>query len=356
MSDLSQVNSQATADILAGVEIMLSAVRGIPQHLLQGIDLAKGIAEQLKPGIRSVTLCGLGGSAFPGNLLEVLQQELNIPLRVSRDYQLPHQQFTTQDLVIASSFSGNTEESVSSLLDALEAGAQSVVLCAGGRMAQLAQEHNLPVITMSKPTPTFQPRAGSGFFVGALCALLEDLGFFPHARQRLQAVSHELKDLMDVKQEAASIADRLFGKIPVFYAAPPFASSLARVVKIKINENTKSPAFWNEVPEFNHNEMVGYTQNHQGLIAVFFTYENDLARTQTRIQQSIKTLQAYGVDTLAVAIRPAQDILTSLFATLYLFDEVSCALAIRAGIDPNPVNMVEDFKASLGAFESKNHA
>ena len=130
MSDLSLLYPEAQPEVLAGVDIMLSAVRGIPDHLLQGISLAQGIVDQLQKGVRRVTLCGLGGSAFPGNLLEVVQHQIHIPLRVSRDYELPYANWSAEDLVIASSFSGNTEESVSSLLDAIELGAQVVVLCA----------------------------------------------------------------------------------------------------------------------------------------------------------------------------------------------------------------------------------
>ncbi|MAD60461.1 MAG: hypothetical protein CMH49_02960 [Myxococcales bacterium] len=344
------------SQIRAGIEIMLSGVRGIPEHLSQGAKLAEGIAAQLKHEVKRITLCALGGSAFPGDLLRVITDPLGVPLQVSRSYEVAHARLNKNDLVIACSFSGNTEESLSSFDDALKRGAQIMIICAGGQLEKLANQHQLPFIKLTKPTPTFQPRAASGFFIGALSALLEDLGYFEGARNRLSLVAQELKTLMDVKEEAQKIASELNGSIPVFYAPPPYAESLARVVKIKINENAKSPAFWNEVPEFNHNEMVGYTRLHESLTAVFF--EDPLAkpRMQTRINQSAQTLSDYGVKTLKVAIRPAQDRLSSLLATLYLFDVVSCEMALQAGVDPNPVAMVEDFKAALGLFESLDQA
>lgn len=125
---------------------------------------------------------------------------------------------------------------------------------------------------------------------------------------------------------------------------------MARVVKIKINENAKSPAFWNEVPELNHNEMVGYTRLHAPLVAVFLTTTQTTPRQQTRVARTVETLRKHGVDTLEVPMRPARDPLAAALATLYLFDLVSCELATLAGVDPNPVAMVEDFKASLGPF------
>ncbi len=353
MSNTSTTNRDS---ITQGIEIMLSGVRGIPDHLTLGTHLAEGIAAQLKQPIKRVTLCALGGSAFPGDLMKVITDQLSIPLSVSRSYEVHHGHLTSEDLVIACSFSGNTEESLSSLDDAMARGAQIIIICAGGRLEQLAQEHALPLIKLTKPTPTFQPRAGSGFFIGVLSALLEDLGFFEGARARLSAVGKELKGLMDVNSEAREIATALNGTIPVFYAPPPYAESLGRVVKIKINENAKSPAFWNEVPEFNHNEMVGYTRLHQPLTAVFFLDPLASARMQTRVAQSAQTLSDYGVKTLKVPVRAAQDRLTSLLATLYLFDVVSCEMALMADVDPNPVVMVEDFKAALGPFKGADQA
>ena len=344
----STLQAPSQAEIAAGVEVMLSGVRGIPQHLMMGADLAAPIAAQLRGPIERVTLCALGGSAFPGELIKVITDRLDVPLLISRSYQVERGALSERDLVIACSFSGNTEETLSALDDALTRGAQVMVISAGGRLEALAAEHNLPYIKIAKPTPTFQPRAASGFFIGILGGLLEDLGLFVGARARLAQVAEELPTLMDVADEASTIASALDGKIPVFYAPPPYANCLARVVKIKINENAKSPAFWNEVPEFNHNEMVGYTRLHAPLTAVFFEDPLAAPRVQQRVAQSIETLNRYGVDTLSVPIRAAQDPLTSLLATLYLFDVASCEMAIKAGVDPNPVVMVEEFKAALG--------
>ena len=342
--------------IAEGIEIMLSGVRGIPEHLSFGSQLAEGIASYIKKPVERITLCALGGSAFPGDLIRVITNALSVPLQVSRSYEVHHAHLAQSDLVIACSFSGNTEESLSSLDDAIRRGAQVMVICAGGRLEALAKQENLPIIKLTKPTPTFQPRAASGFFIGALGGLFEDLGLFEGARARFARVGEELKQLMDVKDEARIVAEKLHGTIPVFYAPPPYAESLARVVKIKINENAKSPAFWNEIPEFNHNEMVGYTRLHEPLTAVFF--EDPLAseRMKTRVTQSAQTLSEYGVKTLMVPIREAKDRLTSLLATLYLFDVVSCHMALMAGVDPNPVAMVEDFKAALGPFKGVNQA
>jgi glucose/mannose-6-phosphate isomerase len=345
--------------ISAGVEIMLSGVRGIPDHILEGFTLAEGAAASARGGDaawtpRRVTLCALGGSAFPGDLLWIALRNRNTHFNICRDYE-PPTDLTADDLVIVSSFSGNTEEALAALDLTCASPARAVVVCAGGALEARARARSLPLIRLYRPTPTFQPRAATGFFLGALTALLEDLGVFAGGRARLTEVARQTRALTaspTLGAEAAEVARALNGKIPVLYAPPPFASSVARIAKIKINENAKSPAFWNEVPELNHNEMVGYTRLHAPLIAVFLTTDQTPPRQQTRVTRSIETLHKHGVATLALPMRAAPDPLASALATLYLFDLVSCELAVMGGVDPNPVAMVEDFKASLGAFAS----
>ena len=334
--------------IKAGVEIMLSAVRGIPDHLVRGGQLVVGVHSKITQPIARVTLCALGGSAFPGEFIKWMTDAHDVPFSISRSYRVERGKVSARDLIIASSFSGNTEETLSSLEDALERGAQVVTVCAGGQLERWSIERDLPMVKLHKPTEQFQPRAASGYFLGVISGLLEDLGLIKCARTRLAQVAAELKGLMDVTEEARTIASALHERIPVFYASPPYAESLARVAKIKVNENAKCPAFWNEIPEFNHNEMVGYTRLHHPLTAVFFDDPLASPRMRQRVTQSVGTLKEYGVDTLVIPIRSAQDPLTSLLATLYLLDEVSCELAVQSGVDPNPVTMIEEFKAALG--------
>ena len=349
-------------EIRAGVEVMLSGVRGIPDHITEGFTLAEGAAASARRGEawspRRVTLCALGGSAFPGDLLWIALRDSGARFTVCRDYE-PPADLGEGDLVIVSSFSGNTEEALAALDLACASPARVVVICAGGALEARAHERALPLIRLTRPSPTFQPRAATGFFLGALTALLEDLGVCAGGRDRLAEVAREARALTSdpaLAAEAAEVARALNGKIPVLYAPPPFASSVARIAKIKINENAKCPAFWNEVPELNHNEMVGYTRLHAPLIAVFLTTSQTPPRQQTRVTRSIETLSKHGVATLAVPMKEARDPLASALSTLYLFDLVSCELAVMAGVDPNPVAMVEDFKASLGAFVAVDQA
>lgn len=343
-----------------GVEVMLAGVRSIPDQIIESLSLGAETAEMLLAPVlypfppRHIALCGLGGSAFPGELLELATQAFNVRCPVSRDYTAPSNALPLTQLNIACSFSGNTEETLSAFLDALETGQPTIAVCTGGALETLAVQFDAPCVKLTKPTPTFQPRAATGMFIGVIGGLLDDLGLAPGLKEHLRESAEELRVLMSdptLKQRAKEIAGRLSGKIPVFYAPQPFGP-VAQVCKIKINENAKSPAFWNALPEFNHNEMVGYTRMSEPFVVVMLSDEQGYPRAQTRTQQSIKTLSDYGVDTLEVPIPAGQSDLARALSALYLFDLVSCELAIEAGVDPNPVEMIENFKAALGPFEN----
>ncbi|MEE2645587.1 MAG: SIS domain-containing protein [Myxococcota bacterium] len=337
---------------------MLEAVRGVSGHLRAGPALAAEAAQQLAGFTpRRVILCGMGGSAFPGELTRLVLDPAKVNLEVSRRYQISGAPLGSEDLVIASSFSGNTEETLSALADAKRQGARRVILCAGGRLEAIARAEGLPLISLERPFPGFQPRAASGYFIGALVGLLEGIGLAPGGAERLAQIADRLSEVVadeeGVRATATEIADQIGERIPVFYAPPPYAETVAQVAKIKINENAKRPAFWNEVPEFNHNEMVGYTLRSATFAPIFLMDNAAPARSQQRMRQSLQTLREAGVHAAEVSIRfgEGDEPLLRALATLYTFDFVSCILAERDGIDPNPVALVEDFKAALGPFE-----
>lgn len=323
---------------------MLDSVRGLHAQFAVGFDFAGDVGREFE-GIERVVVCGMGGSAFPGDLLGVYTSPLGVDLRVSRDYSV-RDALGPGVLVVASSFSGNTEESLAALDDALARGATVVAMSAGGKLQARALERGVPYIHIEKPTPTFQPRAATGYFVAALLGLLENVGLVSDARDGLLAVGRRLATL-DVEAEARRVTRALEGRIPVVLATHPFADTAARVIKIKFNENAKVPAFFNAVPEFNHNEMVGYTQLPGPFTVVMLRDPDVPARMAHRLDVTAATLRENGVPVVEVPLVDGPDV-EKLFCALYLFDFVSCYLAAAAGIDPNPVAMVEDFKAALG--------
>ncbi len=323
---------------------MLDSVRGLHAQFAAGFDFAGDVGCGIE-GVERVVVCGMGGSAFPGELLGVYTEPLGVDLRVSRDY-VVRDPLGPGVLVVASSFSGNTEESLAAMEDALSRGATVVAMSAGGKLQARALERGVPYIHIQKPTPTFQPRAATGYFVAALLGLLENIGLVSNAQDGLLAVGRRLAKL-DVEAEAQRVTRALVDQIPVVLATYPFAETAARVIKIKLNENAKIPAFSYSVPEFNHNEMVGYTRLTGPFTAVVLRDPDVSPRMGRRLDVTVATLRENGVPVVEVPLVDGPDV-EKLFCALYLFDFVSCYLADAAGIDPNPVAMVEDFKAALG--------
>ncbi len=325
-------------------ERMLGSVRGLPRQFERGCELAGDVGASLR-GVRRAVLCGMGGSAFPGDLLKVYTDPRGLDLRVSRDYAV-HGPLDGETLAIVSSFSGNTEETLAALDDALARGARVVVISAGGELEARARANDLPYVKLEKPSPDFQPRAAMGYFVSAIGTVLANAGLLEDARSDLLSVGERLAQF-EPEAPARALAARLADRIPVIYATHPFVESAARVIKIKLTENAKCPAFYNGVPEFNHNEMVGYTRLTGPFTAVMLRDPGISDRMSRRLEVSMRTLEESGVPVLEVPLVDGPP-LHQLFCVLYLFDFVSCYLAEDAGIDPNPVAMVEAFKARLG--------
>lgn len=329
---------------------MLDAVRTLPVQFAAGRRFAGMVGSTCK-GVRRAIVCGMGGSAFPGDLLKILTDPLGLDLSVSRDYVVRDHRIGPDCLVIVSSFSGNTEETLAALDDAHARGARAVVVSAGGKLAERARAFGLPSVLIEKPTPTFQPRAATGFFLGAFAAILENAGLLSDQDAALAEVADGLARVLDdepaIHARAVEIATRLRGRIPVFYATAPFGP-VAQVVKIKINENSKTPAFYYEIPEFNHNEMVGFTRAPGPFTAVVLVDPTAPARQAHRVETTIATLRDHGLPVERIPLPSRTSALLKAFEILVLFDFVSCALAALDGVDPNPVAMVEDFKQRLG--------
>lgn len=330
---------------------MLAAVRTLPQQLIDGARFVGDVGRDFKL-VRRVIVCGMGGSAFPADLLRIFTDPLGIDLTTSRDYVVRDHRIDSSCLVVVSSFSGNTEETVAALADAQARGAQVAVMSAGGKLQALATAQQLPYVKIDKPTPEFQPRAASGYFISALAALLENVGLLPDGRAAMRAISEELAARTqaheaDWTESALALAQRLQGRIPVFYATAPYGV-VAQVVKIKINENSKTPAFFYEIPEFNHNEMVGFTRTPGPFTAVILEDAQAAPRQQHRVKTTAATLEDNGLPVERIAMPTGPNALAKALEMLFFFDLTSCALAALDGIDPNPVAMVEDFKKRLG--------
>lgn len=323
---------------------MYSMIRGYPKQFEKGFRLAEHV--QLPSEIKNVVVAGMGGSALaPDVVFNFFQDQLAIPHTVHRSYGLPAG-VSRGTLVIVISFSGNTAETISAFTAAMKRDAQVVVITSGGQLETQARERNIPLVRLEKESDNFQPRMSSGYIIAIVTQLLINAGILNvSARQRILSAAYAL-DKMYLPQLGKQIADLMKGHLPIIYTADEYWP-VARIAKIKINENTKIPCFWNVLPEMNHNEMVGFT--NPGKVKYFLLMLKDPesdSRINQRMDTLARTLKGRGIKSLIIEM-PGETKFEKTLGSLMLADWVSYWLALEMKIDPTPVDMVEEFKTLM---------
>ncbi len=221
-------------------------------QLQKGLALAKDIIVEGNFG--NVVICGMGGSTLPADLLVSLNKA-KIPFYIHKDYNLP-KVANENSLVICISYSGNTEETVSSLQEAIEKKFTVIGISTGGQIETLCTKHQIPMV---KIPSGIQPRSAIGYIFSALAKVLSNAKMIEDMSGQLLQASEKLDKVWALLEvDGKNLAKKLVKKVPVIYSSNTL-KELARIWKIKFNENSKIPAFYNFFPELNHNEMVGYT-------------------------------------------------------------------------------------------------
>lgn len=289
-------------------------------------------------------VCGMGGSSF---VIDVLRDMLldGLHIYTSRTYSLPREA-NEKSLVCISSYSGNTEEALSCYKEALKRKMRVFATGAGGKLEALAKRDGVPFLKISAPGVT-QPRYSSGFQLGYQLRVLEAHGLIQSHKKVLEETAREALKFRFQKQGLA-LAKKLFKRIPVLYVDVAYYS-VARVGTIKIMENSKTLAHWNVLPEMNHNEMNGfYFSKRQGKFSAVFLETTD---SHPRILKRMKIVQRLakekGLNVHRVVL-PGRTHFSRMIAGIEFMDWTSYYLAQLNGIDPSPVDMVEDFKKMLG--------
>lgn len=334
-------------------ENLIEMIKAAPGQLEAGLELAKDIKVAKK--FDSIVLSGMGGSALVADLLityfySKLQAPERPPLKIyiNRSYALPPESYEPGCLNIFSSFSGNTEETISCFYDALKNNLSCLGITSGGKLAAICQENNVPLIILPVPAPSFQPRLAIGYSFSSLMQLFANCGIlninpgdFRNAAKKIKADEQVFSDL------GIEIAKKLKDKTPVIYASNKFRA-LAMIWKIMFNENTKITAFWNFFPELSHNEMVGFTNPKGPFHLLMLRDRNDFQKNIKRFAISADIFKEYGIDSTTLDI-PEGDIIYRIFATLQIGCFASYHLAIQYGTDPTPVEMVEKLKKLLAS-------
>jgi glucose/mannose-6-phosphate isomerase len=303
--------------------------------------------------ITGIVVAGMGGSALAAVLAKAwLKPDLQIPMEVVRSYDLP-MYVSPSTLVIVSSYSGNTEEALSCLEQARSIGAQVAIIAAGG---QLVESANANQITLATLPAGIQPRFG---VIYNLCALVDLMAHFGVvAADKLEEISSKSDWLHDECQKwiadiptehnyAKQLALQAVGKTAVFYGGT-LTAPVAYKWKISWNENAKNVSFWNEYPEFNHNEFIGWTSHPvEKPFAVFDLVSNfEHPQILKRFEVSDRLLSGKRPKATAINLVGDSPIEQMLWGSI-LADFVSVYLAVLNGVNPTPVPLIEKLKLEL---------
>jgi len=333
---------------------MFEMITSLPDQLEKGISIVRkanlmGLESET---FGSVVLAGMGGSAIAGDLLKsLLISEIQIPFIVQRNYRLPR--FVNKKaLVICSSYSGNTEETLSAYEDAMVSGAHVIAISTGGQLAVKAVSDKVPFIPIPEGLP---PRAALGYSFASLLSIFSRLGLCAGAESEITAAAQMLRDRSTIYRPesednpALSLARTIKGHIPIIYAGQDSLDAVAGRFKGQLCENSETLAFANQFPEFNHNEIVGLGglgKAGDKFIAILLRDIEDHKRVVKRFDIVGQFLRDKGIDVVELTTEDAPKI-SRIFSMIQLIDYCSYFLALLNGIDPYAIEAIDFLKSKL---------
>ena len=314
-----------------------------PEQFKEGFNIAKNA--KVKGRFSQIVISGMGGSALPGNLLRIYLNDLYkkngknpIAIYQNRFYSLPPESYRNS-LNIFCSYSGNTEETISSLKEAISNNLPSIALSCGGKMEELCIKNNIVHVKLPFPYPNFQPRSATGYFFSVIFQILINHNLAKDTTEELLVMAEKIKSRMQLlENQGKKLAEAISGKTPVFYASTKY-KALAMVWKINFNENAKTPAFWNFFPEVNHNEMLGFTNPKGKFFVLMLRDLDDHPRNLIRFEVTAKLLKEYGTECKIVDLEE-KDVFYKIFSSLALGTFASYYLALIYNQDPTPIDIV----------------
>ena len=331
---------------------MLTKIKDLPVQVRDAWKIVQGTTLPPAYGdVRNITVLGMGGSAIGGEFAgALLADELKVPLNVHRDYGIPG--YVGRDsLVIVSSFSGNTEETLSGFDESKKRGAKILAITTGGRLAAEAKALRLPLITFGYHA---QPRAALGYSLTLVLGALGKLGF---ARDMGTEIDQALKDVAKLEErvhegartnDAKKLAIELYGRIPVVFGAGAMGV-MARRVKDQWNENAKNWAHYDVMSELNHNAVVGFPHPplaRDAQTVLLLRSKRDNPRHQVRFEVTKELLDRSQIPHKDLQF-DGDSLLSEILQMTYFTDYVSFYVALLNGADPSPVASIDYLKDRL---------
>jgi|AVFP01.1.fsa_nt_gi glucose/mannose-6-phosphate isomerase len=329
--------------------IMKSLIESFADHLRDALEI--GNKAKLKPctdRLDNVLIAGMGGSGIGGSIIsEITDQSVNIPVFTNKSYKLPNW-VGPHTLVIISSYSGNTEETVAVMKEAIKRNSEIAVVTSGGYIGDMAYEKGINHILIPGGNP---PRSMLSYSLVQLFILfrhykITDIDFETEIRVGTGLIEREEAN---IRNEARTIAKKLKGKIPIIYAVSGYGA-LAERFRQQLNENSKMLCWHHVIPEMNHNELVGWAGAPDNISVVVFRSTHDEKRNQQRIEINKEIFAKHTKSVLEIWTK-GDFILERILYLIHLTDWVSLFIAESKKIDPVEVDVIDFLKGEL----SKTH-
>jgi glucose/mannose-6-phosphate isomerase len=304
--------------------------------------------------ISNVICLGMGGSAIAGDILhDALFDFLKVPLQVVRGYEIPSY-CDSSSLVIGSSYSGNTEETLHATQRAAEKGAQVIIITSGGAMKGVAEKNKWATIVIPNGLP---PRQALGYLLFPLVFTLNPLSLQPITRSHIKNVASIARMIENRNDEysaeskslAKELAIEIHGKLPIIYSGSPSMNAVARRWSNQFHENAKSLAFWNVLPEMNHNEIVGWEMDHPAVADFIVVFLEDPAapkQIQTRVRLSKNIIRDRGILVLELYAE-GEHVLEKVVSLMSMADWTSYYLALLNEKNPEVILNIDYLKSEL---------
>ena len=334
---------------------MLGEIDNLPRQLISAWELGQQQPLPDGSGVMQVIISGMGGSAIAADILAAyIAPACKIPVVVHRDYGLPAWAHGPQTLVIASSHSGNTEETLDAFEAARNAGCRILAFCTGGELEKRAQAYQLPVWKFNH---TGQPRAAVGFSFGLLLAFFTRMGLIPDPEEEMLEAVADMRsqqetlraDVPVVQNPAKRMAGQLVGRWVNVYGSGNLAP-VARRWKTQLNEIAKAGAGFEFLPEADHNSLAGLI-NPAALVqtmTLFLRAPSDHPRNHRRMDLTRHGFMVEGMNTDDFNAN-GESALAHIWTALHFGDYLAYYLAMLYEVDPTPVEALQNLKAAMKA-------
>jgi len=320
-------------------------INDFSNHLREAIEIANNTT--LSPytkEIRNILICGLGGSGIGGTIVsDIISSKVNIPIAATKDYSIPN--FVNEHtLVIANSYSGNTEETLYALEKCQARGAEIAVITSGGKLKTIAEENKYNNIIIPGNQP---PRAMFGYAFTELFFMLNHYGIIDDSFKSDfdKAITLIDTEKADIQKQAMNLAKKMYKQTPVIYVAKGFEGVAVRF-RQQLNENSKMLGWHNVVPEMNHNELLGWRTNVDDLAVVYFRNKCDYDRNQIRMDINKKVISKFTSNITEIWSKGDSLIENSLYH-ISVGDWTSWYLSEMNNVDAIEIDVIDFLKGEL---------